>query len=443
MSFRRKSNLISVGVDDRFLLRNDGFNVDDDRDPAPENIPVPGETLNDQQTWGWGGRCHRKVFGAADDKPKLIQLTDSESKLMTILSLFLCLFPATYLDEVLLAEINRNLDKEKARRIGLGEFLRFLGLWYYMATFKGVTRAQFWSTKDIDPYSGALIRFHKMMSKQRFDLILKSLRYTNRLAPAYKDKFHGIRQLIEAWNDNMIKKFRPSWVSCLDESMSPWTTRWTCPGWTYVPRKPTPMGNEYHSVCCGVSKIMWQIELVEGKDAPRERVPPANAGAGKTCFCVLQGLIELRKIGIFASAVIKKRRYWPKHVPGGILDQHMSTKQVGEVDSLKGELDNIPYDLFCMKDADFTMKLMSTYGSPIPLRDAKEKRRRVDGEVKTFKYTETFENHYRYRHAVDDHNNLRHSDISLEETWVTHRWENRAFAFILAITETAAGKGSH
>ncbi|KAG7350891.1 transposase IS4 [Nitzschia inconspicua] len=84
------------------------------------------------------------------------------------------------------------------------------------------------------------------------------------------------------------------------------------------------------------------------------------------------------------------------------------------------------------------MKLMSTYGSPIPLRDAKEKRRRVDGEVKTFKYTETFENHYRYRHAVDDHNNLRHSDISLEETWVTHRWENRAFAFILAITEVNA-----
>ncbi|KAG7340602.1 transposase IS4 [Nitzschia inconspicua] len=188
----------SVGVDDRFLLRNDGFNVDDDRDPALENIPVPGETVNDQQTWGWGGRCHRNVFGATDDMPKLNQLTDSESKLVTILSLFLCLFPATYLDEVLLAEINRNLDKEKARRIGLGEFLRFLGLWYYMATFKSVTRAQFWSTKDNDPYRGALIRFHGMMSMQRFDLILKSLRYTNRLATAYKDKFHGIRQLIEA-----------------------------------------------------------------------------------------------------------------------------------------------------------------------------------------------------------------------------------------------------
>ena len=36
---------------------------------------------------------------------------------------------------------------------------------------------------------------------------------------------------------------------------------------------------------------------------------------------------------------------------------------------------------------------------------------------------------------VDDHNNLRHSSPSIEETWKTHRWENRVFAFLLAITE--------
>ena len=36
-------------------------------------------------------------------------------------------------------------------------------------------------------------------------------------------------------------------------------------------------------------------------------------------FCILQGLIELRKIGLFAHAVIKKRRYWPRYVKGNIL----------------------------------------------------------------------------------------------------------------------------
>jgi hypothetical protein len=37
-------------------------------------------------------------------------------------------------------------------------------------------------------------------------------------------------------------------------------------------------------------------------------------------FCVLQCLVELKKIGVFASAVIKKRRYWPKYVPGEQID---------------------------------------------------------------------------------------------------------------------------
>ena len=51
------------------------------------------------------------------------------------------------------------------------------------------------------------------------------------------------------------------------------------------------------------------------------------------------------------------------------------------------------------------------------------------------KYTKPFDWHFRYRHCVDDHNNLRHSLPSIEDTWVTQRWENRVFAFLLAISE--------
>jgi hypothetical protein len=35
------------------FFRAAGFDVDDDNDPAPENIPVEGETVPDAQTW-WG-----------------------------------------------------------------------------------------------------------------------------------------------------------------------------------------------------------------------------------------------------------------------------------------------------------------------------------------------------------------------------------------------------
>ena len=47
---------------------------------------------------------------------------------------------------------------------------------------------------------------------------------------------------------------------------------------------------------------------------------------------------------------------------------------------------------------------------------------------------------YIYCHVVDDHNNYCHNagtkcGLSLETTWVTHRWANRVFAFIIGICE--------
>ena len=52
-------------------------------------------------------------------------------------------------------------------------------------------------------------------------------------------------------------------------------------------------------------------------------------------------------------------------------------------------------------------------------------------------------NHYNYRDTMDEHNAFRHGcvtkhGLSLEETWKTTRWENRIFAFILAVSEVNA-----
>ena len=40
-----------------------------------------------------------------------------------------------------------------------------------------------------------------------------------------------------------------------------------------------------------------------------------------------------------------------------------------------------------------------------------------------------------YRHSVDDHNNKRHSPISLEVIWATKFWPNHVFAFLLGVTK--------
>ena len=75
--------------------------------------------------------------------------------------------------------------------------------------------------------------------------------------------------MVEAWGVNMVETFVPGYMNCLDESMSIWTNIFTSPGFMFVPHKPWPFGNEYHTICCCTSGIMWGIDLVKGKDSPR------------------------------------------------------------------------------------------------------------------------------------------------------------------------------
>ena len=95
----------------------------------------------------------------------------------------------------------------------------------------------------------------------------------------------------------------------------------------------------------------------------------------------MKGLVELRKKRVFASAVIKKRRYWPKYVPGKAMDDHMSSRSLGDTSSVKGTLDGTPYNLFMMRDKDWVMKMMTTYGGLTANKDEEETRKKM-GEHK-------------------------------------------------------------
>jgi hypothetical protein len=50
----------------------------------------------------------------------------------------------------------------------------------------------------------------------------------------------------------------------------------------------------------------------------------------------------------------------------------MKENDIGNVDALNGTSDGVPYNIMCMKDVDYTMKLMSTYGwtSTLPTETA-------------------------------------------------------------------------
>ena len=329
-----------------------------------------------------------------------------------------------------------------------------------MGTIVGPQRQEFWATSPIDAFHGAPLRLSVWMTRTRFEAILSALTFTDSASPTFVDKFWEVRQMVQAWGTNINDNFIPGYMNCLDESMSVWTNKFTCPGFMFVPHKPWPFGNEYHTVCCCSSGIMWGIDLVEGKDHPQQLGIQQYYNFGSTVgmllrmlapiyhkgfivildsgFCVLKGIIELRKKGVFASALIKKRQYWPKYIKGDDIKAHFENKNMGDADSWGGTLDNIPFHVYAMKELDYVMSLMSTYGTN-DCDNGKETRcdwkEGPTMKSVTFKYPEVIHNHFMFQHAVDDHNGKRHSPISLEVVWATKRWANRVFAFLLSITE--------
>ena len=100
-------------------------------------------------------------------------------------------------------------------------------------------------------------------------------------------------------------------------------------------------------------------------------------------FCVLNTIVELKR-GLFAAALIKKRHYWLKHVPGDTIIAHIADKGAGEVDALQGTLERVLLHIHAMKEPDYMMMLMLTYGMMAECRDQKKQTFLVDGgqEVK-------------------------------------------------------------
>jgi hypothetical protein len=370
-------------------------------------------------------------------------------------------FPEKIVIDVILPQTNQNLGMP----INLQEFYVLLGCIFYMACFLGIgDRNQWWSSAPIDQFQGAPFWLNAYMSKTRFADITGAIRYTDKAEPLlFVDSFHEVCQMIEVFNEHCEREYSPAWISCLDESMNSWLNKF-CPGFMVCPRKPWPFGNEYHSIADGDENghnpIMWRIRLVEGKDRPKlgngrwvypttwenkgytktvellldVTVPIRRTGkvvTGDSGFCVAEGVTALYKKEGYGQVLIKKGRYWPKHVQGDFIDG------LGETETYVQEINGVRFLVHCWKDAEWVTKIMSTHGVLEENQDHATWRE-VNGEWKTFKYAEPFSRHNRGKHWVDNVNKRRHAPISLESAWKTKCWANRQFTFLLSVAEVNA-----
>ena len=100
---------------------------------------------------------------------------------------------------------------------------------------------------------------------------------------------------------------------------------------------------------------MWRVKIQEGKDHPKKpdgswAFPSKFPGYSKTAtlmiemtkpvyhtgkvvsmdsgFCVSVGIIAMHNFGVYGQSLIKKRRYWPKNVPGDAFDLYLKTRNL-------------------------------------------------------------------------------------------------------------------
>jgi hypothetical protein len=252
------------------------------------------------------------------------------------LSLFKAMLPVNFIEIVVFKQTNINLAKHGHSPMTLQEFWKYLALRIAMSLYSGTPVHDFWSTTQ--SFLKPMHNFGQYgISKHRFDCLTSSLTLWS--STNADDQIYQIRELVNAFNHNMSCVFKPSWVLCIDESMSMWSNRQTLPNWVYVQRKPTPTGSEWHDIACALSKVIFVIEPVESVDFVKRFEDKFSVMAatvlrlceqsgifniprvlvGDSAFPSLHLIEKLKQNLIFSIFALKKKRGWTHGIPGDAL----------------------------------------------------------------------------------------------------------------------------
>ena len=109
-----------------------GFDVDDNNEPAVEKEQA--------SKWEWDGACRQKAKDYHNNNPSLRGVIEFNISSMSYAGMFIVLFPMRFVQEAMLVQMN---SKEEGLDITYGEFLCFIGIWFFMATGSGFSRANF------------------------------------------------------------------------------------------------------------------------------------------------------------------------------------------------------------------------------------------------------------------------------------------------------------
>ena len=193
MQLKQNWMVATMGQNSLLVALTGVVDIDDNNEPAPENIPIVSEVNPSilEQACGHNGICFRRLLNVTNQKACLHFPIDPVENNIN-LQLFEGLFPKDYLHEVILVETNKKLKEP----LSYGEPIQWIGIWVLLSTVDGSDRCSFWSSKDVDMYEGAPFCLSSVMTRNRFEIILSAMMYMSNEPPVYVDQFWEVRQLI-------------------------------------------------------------------------------------------------------------------------------------------------------------------------------------------------------------------------------------------------------
>ena len=172
-------------------LRRQGISINDGNNTAPENVPRQGDTNADTGNWRREGIiCPWKAGNLQNYFASFRNYSYNAILRISLLQLFLIMFPEDYHEEFLIPNTNRGTSVA----MDIQDFIKWVGCRLYMACWVRIESCRdCWSTKTISMAKGASLRLNGIMSHNQFDSILIDLHFTNREVP-YEDGFFKMRQ---------------------------------------------------------------------------------------------------------------------------------------------------------------------------------------------------------------------------------------------------------